>query len=268
MCNLLLPLCPFVLHSVDTSTQSGQQYGRSPSDAQILYSYLSNRPYDNRTSRSREYHWRTQTIPLAQKTTKLYRRTNWHTCACFFRRVGVLHPMPGPSRPTFGMAYKPCKRCSRAAKTLKPVRRGGISDNGDPYWDRCNFACARGVLEHVVGDDDRIGRYLRFSSQDEDVARGVARPVDSVEPDDSGGHQTHHQCALPRGHMYPNGQDPERDSFHQNQKDHPEQRAKRGKDEYKPHYVPRTSESANISYGEGLDRYLADTYASKLSMKA
>ena len=133
MCNLLLPLCPFVLHSVDTSTRNGPKYGRNPSDVQILYSYLSKRPYFSRTSRSREHPSQIQTVPLARETTKLYKRTNWHTCLCEFDHVGVLHPMPGPTRLTFGMSYKPCKRCSQAAKILKPVRKGGIAEKGDPY---------------------------------------------------------------------------------------------------------------------------------------
>jgi hypothetical protein len=267
MCNLLIPLCPFVLHSVTTSAQCGQQYVGS-SDAKILFSYLSKRPYDSHSSRSRQHPSQMQTTSLAQNATKLYKRTNWHTCSCFFHRVAVLHPMPGPSRPTFGMAYKPCKRCSSAAKTLKPMRMGGIGDKGDPYWDRCIFAGARGVFENGFGDeDDRTGGNMKFSSPNVDAARGVRPTEDAVRPDDSD-HRTDHHAPRSRGYDYQDAQDSRSQSFHHKQEDPSEQRAQRHKDDDRNHYVTRTSNSAKISYSEDLDRYLSDTYASKLRLKA
>ncbi|KIX00818.1 uncharacterized protein Z518_09883 [Rhinocladiella mackenziei CBS 650.93] len=159
MCNLLIPLCPFVLYSITTSTAQELQPSSSFADAKILFSYLSKRPYHRSSSNHQSRH---QTYPLpkplALKTTKLYKRTNWHTCPCFFRRVSVLHPLPGPSRPTFGSAYQYCSRCSSAAKLLRPMRLGGIGDSSvrnDPYWNRCIFAGARVVFED--DEDDYLG---------------------------------------------------------------------------------------------------------------
>jgi hypothetical protein len=153
MCNLLIPLCPFVLHSLTTSGSSNAQNAtQTPArDAQILFSYLSKRPYEGPTTQTSNVD--TQPRPLALKTTKLYKRTNWHTCPCFFDRVSILHPLPGPSKPTFGSAYEYCGRCSKAAKLLRPMRLGGINDastRNDPYWNRCIFTGLRGVFGEPV----------------------------------------------------------------------------------------------------------------------
>ena len=47
-----------------------------------------------------------------------------------------------------------------------------------------------------------------------------------------------------------------------------EQQAQSQKDGYKSIRVMRNSDSASLSYGEDLDRYLAETYDSKLRLKA
>lgn len=266
MCNLLIPLCPFVLHSVTTSAQCGQQY-RCPSDAKILFSYLSKNPDDSLQHGSRQGSSQIRTTPVAQKSTKLYKRTNWHTCSCFFHRVAVLHPMPGPSRPIFGMAYKPCKRCSDAAKTLRPMRMGGIGDKGDPFWNRCIFAGARGVFDNGYGDDDDgAGGSIRSSPLDVDTPR-AARSSDTVRHDDSS-HQMHGHAFPPWGHRIQSPSDSRRTALQHHKEDCADQRTQSGKDVPKTQYVMHTLDSANVSYSEGLDRYLADAYASKLRLRA
>ena len=149
MCNLLIPLCPFVLHSVAASDSSAAYISPpdSSTDAKILFSYLSKRPYqpsDSPPSQSRNY-----PTPLSLPSLKLYKRINWHTCPCIFNQITVLHPRPGPSRPTFGCAGKSCRRCSLAARVLRPMRRGGPTDRSTrhPYWNRCMFLGADGVFE-------------------------------------------------------------------------------------------------------------------------
>lgn len=154
MCNLLLPLCPFVLHSLSTSEHSEpEQVPSSVSrDAQILFSYLSKRPYPGSPDQPSQAS--PQRKPLALQATQLYKRTDWHTCPCFFQRVSVLHPLPGPSKPIFGPASQYCARCSAAARPLRPMRLGGVdtpTTRNDPYWNRCIFA---GVSEDPDCDND------------------------------------------------------------------------------------------------------------------
>lgn len=268
MCNLLIPLCPFVLHSVTTSTAHVSQF-RGPSDAQVLFSYLSKNSYAHLQHRSRQepsHAQHTQIVPLAQRSTKLYKRTIWHTCSCFFRRVVVLHPMPGPSRPTFGMAYKPCKRCSDAAKTIRPMRMGGIGDKADPYWNRCIFAGARGVLENgFENEDENAGGRMRFSSEDVHGMKAV-RPTD-VDRRNLGDY-VHCQAFLLG---VPKSQDvcaSRGSSLPYQEEKYGEKKAQSQKDGYKSIHVMRNSDPATLSYGEDLDRYLAETYDSKLCLKA
>jgi hypothetical protein len=148
MCNLLVPLCPFVLHSL--TPQSHQETPSNPAvDAKILFSYLSKNGYNNSSNQP-------QPKPLALKTAKLYKRTSWHTCPCFFRVVAVLHPLTGPSKARFGFPYQSCARCSGAARVLRPMRLGGIGDGnskGDQYFNRCIFAAGQEVLEDTSESD-------------------------------------------------------------------------------------------------------------------
>ncbi|KAK5057509.1 hypothetical protein LTR84_011509 [Exophiala bonariae] len=154
--------------------------------------------------------------------------------------------MPGPSRPIFGMAYRHCKRCSSAAKTVRPMRMGGIGDKGDPYLNRCIFAGARWRFENGFEDEyEKIGENMRFSPEDAHAAK-VIRPVDFVGRYD--GYQKHGQN-LPVG--YP---------------EYGEQQARPHKEGWKTVHDMRTLDSANITYSEDLDRYLAETYSSKIRL--
>jgi hypothetical protein len=142
MCNLLIPLCPFVLHSVATSS-SAAAYNSTPGsmvDAKILYAYLSKRSYEpSGTAVPSTSH---KPTPLVLPSLKLYKRITWHTCSCFFTSVTVLHPRPGPGRPSFGTSGWYCSRCSKAAKVLRPMRSGGPTDRDsreDPWFNVCYF---------------------------------------------------------------------------------------------------------------------------------
>ncbi|KAL6245883.1 hypothetical protein RBB50_007036 [Rhinocladiella similis] len=157
MCNLFVPLCPFVLHSITTG-QAQTQPNDGP-DAKILFSYLSRNPYKNSSDPDQP-----QSKPLALKTAKLYKRTSWHTCPCFFQTVSVLHPLPGPSKPVFGFAYKHCARCSAAARVLRPMRLGGMGDRnykGDQYFNRCIFAGVQGVFADSATSPDVYSNLTR-----------------------------------------------------------------------------------------------------------
>lgn len=145
---------------------------------------------------------------------------------------------------------------------------GGIGDKSDPYWDRCVFAGARGVFENGIGDeDDRAGRNFKFSSLDVDTARGFRPTEDAVRPNDSGQRADYHGSRS-RGYNYQDVQDSRGRSSNHKQEDLTEHRAQRHENDYRNQYVMRTSESVKISYSEDLDRYLADTYASKLRLEA
>lgn len=163
MCNLLIPLCPFVLHSTTTTTTNHETGCCSSSnDAKILYAYMSKRPYKHSSSSPSS-----SSNPIPQppsvKAAKLYKRAEWHTCSCVFSRVSVLHPLPGPSRPVFGSGYRICTRCSVAAKPLRPQRRGGPTDfwtRTDPFYNRTVFPGASGVFERggTTGSENASSR--------------------------------------------------------------------------------------------------------------
>lgn len=175
MCNLLIPLCPFVLHSITAADSAATQNAPSTSsstDAKILFSYLSKRPYRSPGAPPNTQ----QPKPLALPSLKLYKRTTWHTCPCFFNYIAVLHPRPGPSRPTFGSAGKYCARCSSAARLLRPIRRGGPMDRNtrnDQYWNRCSFLGASTVFEADDGTEEVCqNRETRVPSQPEPARSG------------------------------------------------------------------------------------------------
>jgi len=171
MCNLLVPLCPFVLHSITASDSAATHEDPldSSADAKILFSYLSKRPYQSPGSNPAPS-YNQGPKPLSLPSLKLYKRINWHTCPCFFTSITVLHPRPGPSRPTFGCAGKYCARCSSAAKPLRPMRRGGPMDRNtrsDPYWNRCVFLGASGVFESNGSEEicETNGNYATNSAR-------------------------------------------------------------------------------------------------------
>ena len=235
MCNLLVPLCPFVLHSL--TTQSHQETPSNPAvDAKILFSYLSKNAYKNSSDQP-------QPKPLALKTAKLYKRTSWHTCPCFFRLVAVLHPLTGPSKARFGFPYQSCSRCSGAARVLRPMRLGGIGDGnskGDQYFNRCIFAAGQEVLE-VLSEPDVYSNLTRAPAH----ARPSASPSRSHESADR-------MC------QKPSSNESQRDTldsweagFHQ--RDREKQRQDRWSSEL---------QRRNRTFQSGLDSYLTETYGS------
>jgi hypothetical protein len=243
MCNLLVPLCPFVLHSL--TTQSHQETGSNPAvDAKILFSYLSKNGYKNSSNQP-------QPKPLALKTARLYKRTSWHTCPCFFRVVAVLHPLTGPSKARFGFPYQSCARCSGAARVLRPMRLGGIGDGnskGDQYFNRCIFAAGQEVLEDSSGSDV-YSNLTRAPAQ--------ARPSGSSSRSQPADRQYQNRCVNESQH------DP-LDSWEANS--HERHREKKSLDNWRSRSnvenVPSELLRRSRTFQSGLDSYLTETYGS------
>lgn len=214
MCNLLIPVCPYILHSLSknsrNSTNDQQDTERNTAvDAKILYNYLSKKPYEyskvSPTSNENENNSKQTTKQYTHESnlnmltsiskanvkpnTRLYRLTTWHTCPCFFWMVTVLHPYPGPSRAAFGSALQRCNRCSASAKVLRPMRMGGMHDvsaKGDQYWERCVFLNASDVFEggssdiepnvEPTGQNDKAKHQSTSSNPHSEQDRDMAPP--------------------------------------------------------------------------------------------
>ncbi|OCT47744.1 hypothetical protein CLCR_03689 [Cladophialophora carrionii] len=215
----------------------------SSTDAKILFTYLSKRPYQSPGARPNTTD--SQPKPLSLPSLKLYKRTNWHTCPCFFSRIAVLHPRPGPSRPTFGCAGKYCARCSSAAILLRPMRRGGPMDQNtrnDPYWNRCVFLGASGVFESSTTEEIGEGNGTHLTPQPQQASRPVRRDFEAGSYRKSGNRREDGDCEPRRRQPFYEELDPRscRDTERRNRRS------------------SRTSR-----YQADLDSYLEETYGKK-----
>ncbi|KIW11377.1 hypothetical protein PV08_10677 [Exophiala spinifera] len=267
MCNLFLPLCPFVLHSI--ATGQGQRPANDGPDAKILFSYLSRNPYKNSSDPDQA-----QLKPLALKTAKLYKRTSWHTCPCFFQTVSVLHPLPGPSKPVFGFAYKYCARCSAAARVLRPMRLGGIGDRsykGDQYFNRCIFAGVQCIFADSVSSPDVYSNLTRCppSSQPPPSLHSHLHPVSPAQGNMSADDEGEEQRGQSRYSYYRHvdtGEDSddayEVDGSNRSTTTHRETSLRRHREWMETTPEPETSAqvSRRRTFQSGLDAYLTETY--------
>ena len=149
MCNLLIPLCPFVLHSITSNSAASQNAPSDPStDAKILFSYLSK----SHTSLLACHQIATapQPKPLSLPSLKLYKRTKLAYLSMFLQPHCCSSSASRTQQTYVWLFSQYCARCSSAARLLRPVRRGGPMDRNtrnDSYWNRCIFLGASGVFE-------------------------------------------------------------------------------------------------------------------------
>ncbi|KAK6379013.1 hypothetical protein LTS17_006716 [Exophiala oligosperma] len=199
-----------------------------------------------------------QSKPLALKTAKLYKRTSWHTCPCFFQTVSVLHPLPGPSKPVFGFAYKYCARCSAAARVLRPMRLGGIGDRnykGDQYFNRCIFAGVQGVFADSTNSPDVYSNLTR-SAPPPPPQQQQAHSQVKMFADEGGQSQRSYYHDLDEAGIDPDFEDDTTDTTTLHRETSRRRYGERTE-------TPSTSESRRRTFQSGLDAYLNETYGSR-----
>ncbi|KIV81924.1 hypothetical protein PV11_04071 [Exophiala sideris] len=186
MCRLFIPICPLVLHCSAYPNDPNQHdiQPKPSADAKLLLVYLTKRP--DKGLLSSEVLKQSKLKSKAWEKAKLYDRTTWHTCPCFFKSVSILHPPQGHSKPVMRPSLPTCAECSEAAKLLRPWRMGGLAVPRfvtSPLYDRCTFSPVSGVLEEGRHHTERMGYVAPLSGRQ----HGSQLQAKSEPPDDSNG---------------------------------------------------------------------------------
>ncbi|KAI1619901.1 hypothetical protein EDD37DRAFT_613605 [Exophiala viscosa] len=240
MCQLFIPICPLVLHSStyphDPNVHDVQL--KPAADAKLLLVYLTKQP--DMGLLSSEVLNQARMKPKAWEKAKLYNRTTWHTCSCFFKSVSILHPAQGHSKPAMRPSLPTCEGCSKAAELLRPCRLGGLAVPRfvtSPFYERCTFSPVKGVLERGRHHTERFGYLAPLTGRQY-------------------GSQTQMRSGLPDGFIGDASTQRQRvrDEYHDRSlNSRPTQND--GRRETTRPFLPQTS-----NFQHDLDSYLAETY--------